>query len=77
MGNAEFGAHIRERMNELGMIQKELAAKIGIPEIRLSRILNGKRKMTINEAFAMANALYMDIDTVAKWYAEDRGEHNA
>lgn len=49
-----YGLKVRNRLNELGITQKELAKKIGTSEVYLSYILNGKKggwkyKIKINE----------------------------
>ncbi len=57
-------------MAELGLTQKELAAKSGITVETLSRVLNGKQKLTPNTLHKIAEGLNIpiaDIDEERSW----------
>lgn len=52
---------IRARLRELGHTQKELAAELGVNSVAVSRILVGKRRLTIQEAASMASFLEVPL----------------
>ena len=52
------GEMLREEfMKPLGLTQAELAAKLGMPRVALSAIINGKRSVTPGTAMRLAKAL--------------------
>jgi phosphoglycolate phosphatase len=62
--------NIKRQMAELGLTQKELAAKSGITVETLSRVLNGKQKLTPNTLHKIAEGLNIpiaDIDEERSW----------
>lgn len=62
--------NIKRQMAELGLTQKELAAKSGITVEALSRVLNGKQKLTPNTLHKIAEGLNIpiaDIDEERSW----------
>jgi transcriptional regulator with XRE-family HTH domain len=62
---AAYVKRLRWRRRDLGLTLKQLADRVGIAYTVLSRIENGKRRLTLAEAFTLADALDMprpDID---------------
>lgn len=58
-----MGSRIKEYILKAGLKQKVIAVKAGIPENKLSEMLNNKRKITVDEYFAICDALNVTIDT--------------
>ena len=56
--------YFRARIKEAGISQRELAAKLGLDEGAFSRTLSGGRKLQLNEAEILADALRMDIEQI-------------
>ncbi|MDE5797671.1 MAG: helix-turn-helix domain-containing protein [Treponemataceae bacterium] len=54
---------IEERLKALNMTQRELALKLGVNEVTVSRWLNGERSLTIETLDSIASAL----DTTASY----------
>jgi transcriptional regulator with XRE-family HTH domain len=48
---------IRQRMAELGLSGKRLAAEVGMPQTSLARLLRGQGDLTLDELAALAAAL--------------------
>ena len=62
--------NIKRQMAELGLTQKELAARSGITVETLSRVLNGKQKLTPNTLHKLSEGLGVpiaDIDEERSW----------
>ena len=62
--------NIKRQMAELGLTQKELALKSGITVETLSRVLNGKQKLTPNTLHKLSEGLGVpiaDIDEERSW----------
>ena len=57
---------IQYKMYENHMKQKELAVFLGITEARLSEVLGGKRKVTIDLAKRLYEKLNIDADFILK-----------
>jgi len=53
---------IREVMKKKGMNQKDLAEKVGIDQGTLSKIINGKKEITLKTARKLSDALGFGID---------------
>lgn len=53
----QVAANARAEMARHGVSQTELAAALGIKQQSISRRLAGKTPITVDEAFAIANAL--------------------
>ena len=57
---------VKRYITEKGLSQKLIAANMGVPESRLSLILNGKRRMTVEDYEAICRAIAIDP---ARFYA--------
>ena len=57
----DISASVYKRMKELGLSQKELAAKLGIGEAQVSRIIRAKQNLTIATLAKIENALDFDL----------------
>lgn len=55
---------IKERMFEMGLDQKQLAEKLGVPRSRISGYLKGKRDITLEVAKKLKNKLGIDSDII-------------
>lgn len=58
-----IGIKVKEYLDENGIKYSYLSEKIGVPMNTLSLLLNGKRKMSIEEYFAICEALKLPVDT--------------
>lgn len=59
----EFGQRVRRRRMALGMIQKNLAQRSGIPQPHISRVEQGKYiAMNLETLVALADALTTTVD---------------
>lgn len=56
--------YIRERMKEPRVTAKQLAEKMETSEAQISRLLSGKRKMTLEWLYAFARTLDVPIATL-------------
>lgn len=76
-----IGIKVKQYLDENGIKYSFLSEKIGIPMNVLSPLLNGKRKMSVEEYFLICNALELPVDTFesrrggvknvgTKWYFE-------
>lgn len=57
----EFGARVAKRRKELGMIQDELAAGMGLARTSITNIEVGRQRILIHQVFEIADALDMDV----------------
>jgi HTH-type transcriptional regulator/antitoxin HigA len=55
---------IKLRMFEMGLNQKQLAEKLGVPNSRISEYLKGKRDITLEVAKKLKNQLNIDADII-------------
>lgn len=53
--------YIRERLKRMGMTGEVLSEKIGTTPATISRLLNGRRKMTLEWLYAIAKALGVPV----------------
>ncbi len=53
------GEHLSEYLDELGITQYRLAKSIGVPQIRISDIVHGRRSITADTALRIGRALDM------------------
>ena len=58
-----MGSRIKEYILKAGLKQNVIAERAGIPESIFSAILNNKRKITVDEYFAICDALNVSIVT--------------
>lgn len=58
-----MGYLIKEYIQKAGLKQNVIAQRAKIPENVFSAILNGKRKITVEEYFAICDALQVPIST--------------
>lgn len=58
-----IGLKVKKYLDENGIKYSFLSEKIGIPMNVLSPLLNGKRKMTVEEYFAICEALELPVET--------------
>ena len=63
---------VKQYISDRGLSQKIIAANMGIPEPKLSLILNGKRRMTVDDYEMICRAMAVDP---ARFYAA--GQANA
>jgi transcriptional regulator with XRE-family HTH domain len=63
MGKTEFSDWIDQRLDALGMTQKQLAAALNTSESHVSLVLAGKRALTAD--FVLSVAVPLDADPVA------------
>ncbi len=54
---SRIGKNIVKRRDELGMMQKDLAEKLGIAQTNVARIEYGKQNLTVATLAKIANAL--------------------
>jgi transcriptional regulator with XRE-family HTH domain len=60
-----FGQRLRGFRKAAGLLQEEVAARVGLPTTAISKIENGTRDVTLAEAQALARVLSMDLDILA------------
>ena len=58
-----MGSRIKEYILKAGLKQNVIAGRAGIPANVFSAILNNKRKITVDEYFAICDALNVSIAT--------------
>ena len=51
---------VKRYISDRGLSQKIIAANMGIPEPKLSLILNGKRRMTVDDYELICRAMAVD-----------------
>lgn len=56
----QMSERVKRYINEREISQKLIAANMGIPESRLSLILNGKRRMTVEDYEGICRAMAID-----------------
>ena len=58
-----IGIKVKEYLDENGIKYSYLSEKIGMPMNTLSLVLNGKRKMSVEEYFTICEALELPVNT--------------
>lgn len=58
-----IGIKVKKYLDENGIKYSFLSEKIGMPMNVLSPLLSGKRKMSVEEYFAICEALGVPVDT--------------
>ena len=51
---------VKRYIGDRGLSQKIIAANMGIPESKLSLLLNGKRRMTVDDYESICRAMAVD-----------------
>ena len=66
--------HIKDILKQRGLTQNELAERLGINRVSLSRILSNKNDMRLSTIRKIADAIGCDV---AEFFApEEKEEHN-
>lgn len=66
--------HIKETLKQRGLTQNELAERLGINRVSLSRILSNKNDMRVSTIIKIADAIGCDV---SEFFAPaDTAEHN-
>ncbi len=63
-------AAVKARMKALRMTQREAAEKLGYTQATLSLKLNNRRRMTVEEAWALAKLLGVEEELRRYFFAE-------
>ena len=63
---------VRAYISDRGLSQKLISSNSGIPESKLSLILNGKRRMTVDDYESICRAMAVEP---ARFYMAGFGEH--
>lgn len=58
-----IGLKVKKYLDEKGIKYSFLSEKIGMPMNLFSPLLNGKRKMSVEEYFTICEALGVSVDT--------------
>lgn len=58
-----FMAYVNERRQNLGMDWKMLSEVSGVNRSRLSRSINGKRRLTVDDVFSLAEPLSVRVES--------------
>ena len=53
MGAVETGAYLKEFLDELGLSQCQLGREFGVPAVRVSHVVRGKRPVTAEFALRL------------------------
>lgn len=61
-----LGKSIKEYLDRYGIKYSYVAEKIGMPRAAFSAILNGKRKIIVEEYFLICKAIGAPLDTFCK-----------
>ena len=62
----DIGIQIKNFIESRGMTQTFLSEKSGVPTVKLNLILNGKRKLSLEEYERLCWALGVDVGTFLK-----------
>ena len=69
----DIGDRIKNRLDEIGMSQRELADKCKLTEVSMSRYINGTRTPKAPMVCIMAKALYTTPNSLLGWEEEQNG----
>ena len=58
----QLGSYIKSRRKNLGMTQKQLAEKVGVTNVTISRYENGEREPSFTEFIKLCEVLGMRIE---------------
>lgn len=73
--NESVRSRIEERLRALGMTQRDLAARLGVSEVTVSRWLSGERNPSIETLSKIADAL--GTDTSYLFASDSRAEEKS
>lgn len=59
---------IKGRIKELGLVQSDIAKKLGLAEPTVSQKINGKRPMNLDEARELAEMLGIDNSEFGSYF---------
>ena len=66
----DISASVYVRMRELGMTKSELAKKLGVDKSQVSRLIKGKRNLTLQTIAEIESALQFRLDAGFKYYSD-------
>ena len=69
-----IGLKVKKYLDDNGIKYSFLSEKIGMPMNTLSYLLNGKRKMSVEEYFTICDALEIPVDSFEPDKDDDREE---
>ena len=58
----QLGSYIKSRRKNLGMTQKQLAGKVGVTDVTISRYENGEREPSFTEFIKLCEVLSLNIN---------------
>jgi len=62
MNTQAVGRNIRRRLTDIGMSQHDLAKKVGLTEVTISRYVTGQRQPTAYALYRMARVLGVTME---------------
>jgi len=64
---AQLTFRIHRRIKELGLTQVKAAARLGVSQPEVSKLMNGRHtRFSVDKLMALLNALDMDIDIIVR-----------
>lgn len=66
MDNKDIGVNIKKYAQEHGIMNRFLAEKAGVPDAKMSLILNGKQEIGVLEFFKICEALNVPAENFVK-----------
>ena len=66
--------HIKDTLKKIGLTQNELADRLGINRVSLSRLLSDKNDMRISTIKKIADAIGCDVTEI--FTPDEKAEHN-
>ena len=67
-----FGEMVEEMLEERGWSQNELADRCGLSSAHINRLIRGGiKKPTLNNAFAIADALEVDVNVFRRCFVDE------
>lgn len=61
---AEFGKRVRQRRNDLGLTQEDLAHRAGLHWTFIGQVERGRRNITLHNILKLAAALQIDASSL-------------
>ena len=62
----QLGSYIKSRRKSLDMTQKQLAKKVGVTDVTISRYENGEREPSFTEFIKLCEVLGMKVEDFMK-----------